>query len=73
MQDNGEIKHWNFELAAASMLMRQSIRRDTLQPGDTVTIHAARAREVENVANVEYVEILDESGNVTFRFGSARQ
>lgn len=73
MQENGEIKHWNFELAAASMLMRQSIRRDTLQPGDTVTIHAARAREVENVANVEYVEILDESGNVTFRFGSARQ
>jgi hypothetical protein len=70
---NGEIKHWNFELAAASMLMRQSIRRDSLQPGDNVTIHAARAREVDNVANVEYVEILDDSGNVTFRFGSARQ
>ena len=29
--ENGEIFHWNFEMAAASMLMRQGIRRDTLE------------------------------------------
>tara|TARA_R110000772_G_scaffold38354_21_gene90566 strand:- start:1491 stop:1889 length:399 start_codon:yes stop_codon:yes gene_type:complete len=73
IQENGELKHWNFELAAAAMLMRQNIKRDTLKPGDRVIIHAARAREVANVANVEYVVIMDEAGNEIFTFGSARQ
>ncbi len=71
--DNGEIFHWNFEMAAAAMLMRQGIRRDTLEPGDKVEIHAALARNVDNIANVEYVVQFDEEGNEVFRFGSARQ
>ncbi len=71
--DNGEIFHWNFEMAAAAMLMRQGIRRDTLEPGDKVEIHAALARNVDNIANVEYVVQFDAEGNEVFRFGSARQ
>tara|TARA_B110000467_G_C18226715_1_gene426263 strand:- start:253 stop:618 length:366 start_codon:yes stop_codon:yes gene_type:complete len=70
---NGEIFHWNFEMAAASMLMRQGIRRDTLKPGDTVEIHAALARNVGNIANVEFVIQFDAEGNEVFKFGSARQ
>ena len=71
--ENGEIFHWNFEMAAASMLMRQGIRRDTLKPGDTVEIHAALARNVGNIANVEFVIQFDAEGNEVFKFGSARQ
>jgi hypothetical protein len=71
--ENGEIFHWNFEMAAAAMLMRQGIRRDTLEPGDKVEIHAALARNVDNIANVEFVVQFDEEGNEVFRFGSARQ
>jgi hypothetical protein len=71
--ENGEIFHWNFEMAAASMLMRQGIRRDTLKPGDIVEIHAALARNVDNIANVEFVVQFDSEGNEVFRFGSARE
>jgi len=70
---NGETFNWNFELAAAAMLMRQGIRRDTLKPGDIVEIHAAMARNVDNVANIEFVVIFDQDGNETFRFGSPRE
>lgn len=71
--DNGDVFHWNFELAAASMLMRQGIRRDTLKPGDPVEVHAALARNADNIANIEFVVIYDENGNETFRFGSPRE
>ncbi len=71
--ENGEVFHWNFELAAAAMLMRQGIRRDTLNPGDIVEIHAAMARNVDNIANVEFIVQYDSEGNELFRFGSARQ
>ena len=71
--ENSEIFHWNFELAAASMLMRQGMRRDTLKPGDNVEVHAALARNVDNVANIEFVVIYDQDGNETFRFGSPRE
>lgn len=71
--DNGETFHWNFEMAAAAMLMRQGIRRNTLNPGDTVEIHAALARNVGNIANVEFVVQFDSDGNEVFRFGSARE
>jgi len=55
------------------MLMRQGIRRDTLKPGDIVEIHAALARNVDNIANVEFVVQFDYEGNEVFRFGSARE
>ncbi|MDG2091251.1 MAG: DUF6152 family protein [Gammaproteobacteria bacterium] len=71
--ENGDVFHWNFEMAAASMLMRQGIRRDTLEPGDIVEVHAALARNVDNIANVEFVAQFDTEGNEIFRFGSARQ
>ena len=71
--ENGEVFHWNFEMSAASMLMRQGIRRDTLEPGDIVEVHAALARTVDNIANVEFVAQFDTEGNEVFRFGSARQ
>ena len=73
--ENGEIFQWNFELAAASMLMRAGIRRDTLNPGDIVEVHATLARNADNIANVGFFIQYDASGNEVFRFGnfSARE
>ena len=73
--ENGEIFQWNFELAAASMLMRAGIRRDTLNPGDIVEVHATLARNVDNIAIVDFFIQYDASGNEVFRFGnfSARE
>ncbi|MFL2840491.1 MAG: DUF6152 family protein [Pseudohongiellaceae bacterium] len=71
--ENGEIFHWNFEMTAAAMLMRQGITRHSLNPGDIVEVHATLARNIDNIANVEFVVQYDAEGNEVFRFGSTRQ
>ncbi len=72
-EESGEITHWDFELAAASSLLRRGWRRDTLEPGDTVTVHAARARNAPNVGNVEFVTTINDDGSEGFTFGSPRE
>ncbi|PCJ42817.1 MAG: hypothetical protein COA71_04770 [SAR86 cluster bacterium] len=73
VDESGEITHWNFELAAASSLLRRGWRRDTLVVGNTVIVHAARARNAPNVGNVEYVTLVNEDGSEGFSFGSPRE
>lgn len=70
--ESGEVTHWNFELASSSSLMRRGWRRDTLEAGDEVIVHAARARNAPNVGNVEYVTIINEDGSEGFSYGSPR-
>lgn len=72
-EENGEVTHWDFELAAASSLLRRGWRRDTLVEGDQVIVHAARARNAPNVGNVEYVTTVNEDGSEGFNFGSPRE
>lgn len=71
--ENGEVVHWNFELAAASSLLRRGWKRDTLVEGDIVIVHAARARNAENVGNVEFVTTVNEDGSEGFTYGSPRE
>lgn len=73
IDENGEVVHWDFELAAASSLLRRGWKRDTLVEGDTVIVHAARARNAPNVANVEFVTTVNEDGSEGFTFGSPRE
>tara|TARA_R110000772_G_scaffold97492_8_gene196786 strand:+ start:1735 stop:2133 length:399 start_codon:yes stop_codon:yes gene_type:complete len=70
--EDGTVTHWDFELAAASSLLRRGWRRDTLEVGDTIIVHAARARNAPNVGNVEYVTLVNEDGSEGFSFGSPR-
>lgn len=70
--EDGTVTHWDFELAAASSLLRRGWRRDTLEVGDTIIVHAARARLAPNVGNVEYVTLVNEDGSEGFSFGSPR-
>lgn len=71
--DNGEVVHWDFELAAASSLLRRGWKRNTLVEGDTVIVHAARARNAPNVGNVEFVTTVNKDGSEGFTFGSPRE
>lgn len=57
--DSGEIIHWNLELGSPNILMRQGWRRDSLKPGDMVTVTGWRARNDPHVANVKTVHLAD--------------
>lgn len=71
MNLNGEVILWDFELAGASMLMRGNFRKDTLKPGDRITVHAVRARNALYVGNVESFVLLDQEGEELFSFRSS--
>lgn len=57
--ENGAIIHWDFELGSPNGLMRQGWRRDSLKPGDVVTVSGWRARNAPHVANAREVTMAD--------------
>ena len=71
INDNGETINWNFELTAASNLLRHGWRRDSVNPGDTVTVNADRAINHPNVGNARRVTLINEEGENTI-FGQVR-
>jgi hypothetical protein len=46
-EDNGEVVRWAFEGYPPSMMVRQGWSRDTVKPGDRVTMTGWRARSGE--------------------------
>ncbi len=66
--EQGSLMEWDFELTTPNILMRQGWSRNSLQPGDVVTVTGWRARNAPNVANAARVTL--ESGQVLFT-GSA--
>jgi hypothetical protein len=64
-----EVFNWNFELGSPNGLMRSGWRRDSLKPGDTVTVTGWRARNAAHVANARAVT--DADGNRLFANSSA--
>lgn len=56
---NGVVVNWDFELGSPNGLMRQGWRRDSLKPGDVVTVNGWRARNAPNVANARAVKLAD--------------
>ena len=57
--DNSAVVKWDFELGSPNGLMRQGWRRDSLKPGDVVTVSGWRARNAPNVANARAVKLGD--------------
>ena len=57
--EGGEVVTWNFELASPNSLFRRGWKRDSLKPGDIVTVTAFRARNVPNLANTSTVTLSD--------------
>ena len=53
--EDGEIISWEFELASPNSLFRRGWKRDSLKPGDIVTVTGARARKAPHLANTSTV------------------
>jgi hypothetical protein len=47
---SGEMQTWNFEMASPNVLSRNGWRRDTLKPGDQITVAGYLARVGERMA-----------------------
>ncbi len=58
---NGETVNWNLEMGSPNGLMRRGWRRDSLKPGDAITITGWRARNNPLVGNIDEVIMPDGS------------
>jgi hypothetical protein len=56
---DGGLTHWNFELGAIPVLVKQGWRRDSLKPGDQVTVEGSRAKDGSTTGNARSVKLAD--------------
>ena len=60
----GNVVNWDFELPSPMTLMRRGWRRDSLKPGEKVTVRAARARHSPAIGYV--IGVRDSGGKPLF-------
>lgn len=65
-EDGGEDVVWSFEATAATLLARQGYRRNSMEPGDTVTVAFNRFSDGANGGSLQGVKLGD--GLVLGRF-----
>jgi|SRR5579871_204107 len=68
---NGKVTNWNFELGPIVILLRQGWRKDSLKPGDQVTVEGYLAKDGDALANARRVTLPD--GRRVFAGSSAEQ
>ena len=56
---DGNLTHWNFELGAIPVLLKQGWRRDSLKAGDQVTVEGSRAKDGSTTGNARIVKLAD--------------
>jgi len=49
----GAVTHWEFELGSPNTLMHKGWTRNSLKPGDEITVDAFLAKDAVNVANAK--------------------
>jgi hypothetical protein len=57
--DSGAVTNWEFELGSPNGLMRRGWTRNSLKPGDTVTIEGYLAKDGAKLANARNVTLGD--------------
>jgi hypothetical protein len=67
--ETGKTVNWNFELAGPNGLMRRGWRRDSLKPGETVTVAGYLAKNAPHVGNAS--SITTSTGRKMFAGSSA--
>jgi hypothetical protein len=55
--DDGKVTNWGFELGSPNGLMRSGWSRNSLKPGEMVTVEASRAKDGSNIANARTVTL----------------
>jgi DNA/RNA endonuclease YhcR with UshA esterase domain len=56
---DGTITKWNFELGALPVLLKQGWRKDSLKPGDQITVEGSRAKDGSSTGNARTVKLAD--------------
>ena len=56
---SGSVANWNFELASPNMLVRNGWSRNSLKPGDTVSVTGARAKDSSNYGSASVITFPD--------------
>ena len=57
--NDGKVTNWAFEGGPPNVLYRQGWRKDTVKPGDTVTVKGFRAKDGANLASCTTVTFTD--------------
>jgi len=58
-ESDGTMTHWNFELGAIPVLLKQGWRRDSLKVGDQVIVEGSLAKDGSKTANARAVRLGD--------------
>jgi hypothetical protein len=56
---SGNVANWNFELASPNVLIRNGWKRNSLQPGDMVTVTGIQAKDSSNYASAGVITFPD--------------
>ena len=60
VKDNGgKVTNWEFELGSPNSLMRKGWTRNSLKPGDVVTVDGYRAKDGSNLGNARTINLAD--------------
>ena len=57
--ETGKVTNWNFELGPIVILVRQGWRKDSLKPGDQVTVEGFHAKDGNAIGNARRVTLPD--------------
>ena len=55
--DSGKVTNWGFEMGSPNILLRAGWTRNSMNPGDVVTVEGSRAKDGSNNANVKVVTL----------------
>jgi uncharacterized protein DUF6152 len=55
--DSGKVTNWGFEMGSPNTLLRAGWTRNSMNPGDVVTVEGSRAKDGSNNANVKVVTL----------------
>ena len=57
--ENNKVTNWEFELGSPNGLMRQGWTRNSLKPGDTISVEGYLAKDGSKLANARTVKLSD--------------
>lgn len=57
--DSGKVTNWELELGSPNGLMRRGWTRNSMKPGDTITVQGSLAKDGSNLANARTVKLTD--------------
>ena len=69
--DAGKVTNWEFELGSPNGLMRLGWTRNSLKPGDVVSVEGSQAKDGANLVNARSVKLAD--GRKVFAGSSEEQ